>query len=156
MNFSLVPAYNWRDQKTMKQMWILPCFCRSLHSSIKTPRNSIMPLPLEDCPWNAKICLIFRQCSILRGVSLFYFFRASRLQSVGWVFVDAEHQEWYKNTVRWVADRLQFLNQWSDLPPNEVMGWVRPKNISAVDWEAFNTLGSSLRKKQVSFHCKWH
>lgn len=49
-------------------------------------------------------CLIFRQCSILRCVvSLFYFFRTSRLQSVGWV-VDTEHQELYKNTVRWVAE----------------------------------------------------
>lgn len=102
-------------------------------------------------------CLIFRQCCILRGViSLFYFFRASRMQSAGWVVVDTEHQELYRNTVRWVVDRLQFSNQRSDLPWNEVMGWVISKSISALDWALFNTFGSSLREEQVPFHCKLH
>lgn len=103
-----------------------------------------------------KSCLIFRQCCILRGVvSLFYFLRRSRLQSVGWV-VDTEDQDRYRNTVRWVVDRLEFLNQESDLPPNEVMAWVRSKNISALDWVLFNTFGSSLKKEQVPFHGKLH
>lgn len=89
-----------------------------------------------------KSCLIFRQYCILRGVvSLFYFFRTSRLQPAGWVVVDTEHQQLYRNTVRWVVHKLQFRLQISEVICHEMKWWAEwyPK-VSLLWTEHYSTL----------------